>query len=131
MDAADTPQPGEVSQHKAQITAWFALAAYKLWAAAAAGGPWLSTRLLSRASGSSGTVAQALPFSGGPPSVGRGEYILDVIVDQHNVKVVAFFPVVVGQLWIDFPANPVVGLLLAQENEVVEFGGIVAVRIGR
>src|ERR1019366_3595241 len=102
-----TSQPGEVSQHKAQIATWLALAIRKLRASAATGGPWLSSRLLSRASGSIGTVTPALPLSGRPPSVGAGEDVLDVIVDQHNVKVLAFFTIVLGQFRIDFPPNPV------------------------
>jgi hypothetical protein len=35
-----------------------------------------------------------------------------------------------GQLWIGFPLNSVGRLLLAQENEVVELGGVVAISTG-
>jgi hypothetical protein len=74
---------------------------------------------------------QHFPRSGRPPSVGTGEDVLDVIVDQHNVKVAALVSIVLGQFRIDFPPNPVGRLLLPQEDEVVELGGMVAISIGR
>jgi hypothetical protein len=46
------------------------------------------------------------------------------------VEFVALFSVVLGQFRIDFPSNPVGRLLLPQENEVVELGGMVAIAIG-
>src|SRR5271157_3966172 len=60
---------------------------------------------------------QHFPRSGRPPSVGTGEDVLDVIVDQHNVKVAALVSIVLGQFRIDFPPNPVGRLLLPQEDE--------------
>jgi hypothetical protein len=46
------------------------------------------------------------------------------------VEFPALLSVVLGQFRIDFPPNPVGRLLLAQENEVVELGGMVAISIG-
>ena len=82
------------------------------------------------APGSSGTGAPALPLSGRPPSVGAGKDVLDVIVDQHNVEFAALLAIMPGQLRIGFPLNPVGRLLLAQENEVIELGGMVAISGG-
>jgi hypothetical protein len=81
--------------------------------------------------GSSDTVTPALPFGGRPPSVGAGKDVLDVIVDQHNVVFAALVSVMLGQFRIDFPPKPVGRLLLAQEDEVVELGRMVAISIGR
>jgi hypothetical protein len=87
----------------------------------------LSARLFSRAPGSSDAVTPALPLGGRPPSVGAGEDVLDVIVDQHNVEFAALVSIVLGQFRIGFPPNPVGRLLLAQEEEVVELGRMVAI----
>jgi len=92
--------------------------------------PWLSARLLSRAPGSRDAVTPALPLDGRPPSVGAGKDVLDIVVDQHNVEFTALLAIMPGQLRIGFPLNPVGRLLLAQEDEVVELGGMVAISIG-
>ena len=42
----------------------------------------------------------------------------------------ALLAIMPGQLRIGFPLNPVGRLLLAQEDEVVELGGMVAISIG-
>jgi hypothetical protein len=48
------------------------------------------------------------------------------------VEFVAFLTEMLGQFRINFPPNSVGRLLLlAQENEVVELGGMVAIPIGR
>jgi hypothetical protein len=46
------------------------------------------------------------------------------------VEFAALVSVVLGQFRIDFPPNPVGRLLLAQEDEVIELGGMVAISIG-
>jgi hypothetical protein len=130
VDAADTPQSREVRQHEAQISTRFALPARKLRASAAALGPRLAARFLSRAPGSRDAVTPAFPLSGRPPSVGAGEDVLDIVVDQHNVKIPALLTVVLGQFRVNLPLDPVGRLLLAQEDEVVELGGMVAISIG-
>jgi len=75
--------------------------------------------------GGGGPVTPALPLGGRPPSVGTGKDVLDVIVDPHNVKFAALLAIMPGQLRIGFPPKPVGRLLLAQEDEVVELGGMV------
>jgi hypothetical protein len=72
----------------------------------------------------------AFPLGGRPPGVGAGEDVLDVVVNQHNVQFAALLAIMPGQLRIGFPLNPVGRLLLAQEDEVVELGGMVAISIG-
>jgi hypothetical protein len=131
MDAADTPQPGEVSQYEAQISTWFAVPTCKLRTSTTASGPRLAARLLRRAPCGIDPITPALPFGGCPLGVGTGEYILDVIVDQHDVEFTALVSVVLGQFRIDFPPNPVGCLFLSQEYEVVELGGMIAIPIGR
>ena len=42
----------------------------------------------------------------------------------------ALLSVMLGQFRIDFPPDPIGRLLLAQENKVVELGGMVAISIG-
>jgi hypothetical protein len=130
VNAADTPQPREVSQHKAQIATWLALPTGKLLASAAARGPRLPARPLSRAPGSSDTVTPTLALRGRPPSVGAGKDVFDVVVDQHNVEFAALLAVVGSEVRVTFPLNPIGGLFLAQEHEVVELGGMVAISIG-
>ena len=106
MDAADAPQAGKVRQHKAQIPTRLALASGKLrhplpqWSMA-------DRQASRRAPGSSDTVTPALPLSGCPPGIGTGEDVLDVVVDQHDVKFAALFAIMPGQLGIGFPLNPV------------------------
>src|ERR1019366_5538129 len=97
VDAADTPQPRKVSQHKAQVSTRFALSTRKLRTTAPAGGPWLTATLFSHAPCRSGTVTPALAFGGGPRSVGARKYVLDVIVDQHNVEFTALVSLMLGQ----------------------------------
>jgi len=46
------------------------------------------------------------------------------------VEFTALLAIMPGQLRIGFPLNPVGRLLLAQEDEVVELGGMVAISIG-
>jgi hypothetical protein len=46
------------------------------------------------------------------------------------VEFAALASVVLGQFRIDFPPNPIGRLLLPQEDEVVELGGMVAISIG-
>src|SRR5207244_13164076 len=103
----------------------------KLGASSAAGGPRLPGRPLSRAPGGRGSVAPALPLRGRPPSVRTGENILDVVVDQHDVKLAALLPVVLGEFRVGLPLDAAGCLLLPQEDEVVELGGMVAVSVGR
>ena len=130
MDATDAPQPWEVRQHEAQIAAWLALPAGKFRASAATRLPRLPSRLLRRASGRRRSVAPALSLRGRPPSVGAGKDILDIVVDQHDVKVPALLSVVLGQFRVNLPLDPVGRLLLAQEDEVVELRGMVAISVG-
>jgi hypothetical protein len=77
--------------------------------------------------GGGGIVTPTLPLDGCPPSVGAGEDVLDVVVDQHNVEFAALLAIMPGQLRIGFPFNAVGRLLLAQEDEVVELGGMVVI----
>ena len=92
----------------------------------------MPARLLGCAPGRRRSVAPALPLRGRPPSVGAREDILDVVVDQHYVKIpaMASSPVVLGQFRVNLPLDPVGRLLLAQEDEVVELDGMVAISIG-
>jgi hypothetical protein len=46
------------------------------------------------------------------------------------VEFAALVSVMLGQFRIDFPPNAVGRLLLVQEDEVVELGGVVAISIG-
>jgi hypothetical protein len=46
------------------------------------------------------------------------------------VKIPALLTVVLGQFRVDFPLDPIGRLLFAQEDEVVELGGMVAISIG-
>jgi len=80
-----------------------------------------------RAPGSSDTVTPALALGGRPPGIGTGEDVLDVVVDQHNVKFAALLAIMPGQLGLGFPPKPVGRLLLAQKDEVVELAGMVAI----
>jgi hypothetical protein len=70
------------------------------------------------------------PLRGRPPSIGTGEDVLDVVVNQHNVKIPALLTVMLGQFRINLPLDSVGRLLLAQEDEVVELRGMVAISIG-
>jgi hypothetical protein len=46
------------------------------------------------------------------------------------VEFAALLAIMPGQLRIGFPLDPIGRLLLAQEDEVVELGGMVAISIG-
>jgi len=46
------------------------------------------------------------------------------------VEFAALISVVLGEFRIDFPSNPVGRLPLAQEDEMIELGGMVAISIG-
>jgi hypothetical protein len=46
------------------------------------------------------------------------------------VQLTALLAIMPGQLGVGFPLNAVGRLLLAQEEEVVELGGMVAISIG-
>jgi hypothetical protein len=46
------------------------------------------------------------------------------------VKIPALLSIVLGQFRVNLPLDPVGCFLLAQEDEVVELGGMVAISIG-
>src|SRR5207249_6598141 len=129
VDAADAAQPREIRQQKPQVAARLALAGDKLGASSAARGPRLPGRLLSRATSGRGSVTPALPLRGRPPGVGAGEDVLDVVVDQHDVELAALVPVVLREFRVGLPLDAAGCLLLAQEDEVVELGGMVAISV--
>ena len=67
------------------------------------------------------------PLGGRPPGIGAGKDVFDVVVDQLDVQFAALLAIMPGQLRIGFPPKPVGCLLLVQEDEVIELGGMVAI----
>jgi len=131
MDAADTPQTGKVSQHEPYVPARLALAGGKLRTSAPAPRPRLSGRLLRCPAGGRDAVAPALPLRGRPPGIGGWKDMLDVIIDHDDVQLPGLLSVMPGQFRVNLPLDPVDCLLLAQKDEMVKLGGMVAISIGR
>ena len=69
------------------------------------------------------------------PLSGTGWTLGHIVVPNRadlgaDVVFAARLAVMLGQLWTGFPLNSVGRLLLAQEDEVVELGGVVAISVG-